>query len=210
MGIQNLTVIGVSSATLTMIMDILESNGEYPNIKIYNNLNIEFDKEYKNDNFKLDFTETIEDNIILGGTNTKVRRKLLNVITEDKLDLFINLISKNVDISSTVKLGKGLMINGMVCIAGQTTIDDYVFINRGVSIGHHTKIGKLTTINPGANIAGNVSIGENCQIGMGVNIIDNIKIGDNTIIGAGSLVTKDVPSNVVAYGNPCKIIRNNE
>ena len=65
------------------------------------------------------------------------------------------------------------------------------------------------TINPGVNIAGNVTIGEGCQIGIGANIIDGVKIGDNTIIGAGSLVTKNIPDNVVAYGNPCKIIRKN-
>jgi acetyltransferase-like isoleucine patch superfamily enzyme len=45
---------------------------------------------------------------------------------------------------------------------------------------------------------------------MGSNIIDNVKIGKNVIIGAGSLVTKDIPDNVVAYGNPCKIVRKNE
>ena len=41
-------------------------------------------------------------------------------------------------------------------------------------------------------------------------IIDGIKIGRNSVIGAGSVVTKDIPDNVVAYGNPCKIIRENE
>jgi sugar O-acyltransferase (sialic acid O-acetyltransferase NeuD family) len=210
MEIQNLTIIGVSSATITMILDILESNKNFYNINIYNNLNIDFDKEYLNDNFKINFTNTINDNIILGGANTKVRKKLFEVVPNNKMNSFVNLISKNVDISSTVKLGKGLIINGMVCIAGQTNIDDFVFINRGVSIGHHTFIGKFTTINPGVNIAGNVSIGENCQIGMGTNIIDDIKIGENTIIGAGSLVTKHIPSNVVAYGSPCKIIRLND
>jgi acetyltransferase-like isoleucine patch superfamily enzyme len=43
---------------------------------------------------------------------------------------------------------------------------------------------------------------------MGTNVLDGITIGENTVIGAGSNVTKDVPSNVVAYGNPCKIIKN--
>ena len=44
---------------------------------------------------------------------------------------------------------------------------------------------------------------------MGSNIIDGITIGNNVIIGAGSVVTKNIPDNVVAYGNPCKIIREN-
>jgi acetyltransferase-like isoleucine patch superfamily enzyme len=44
---------------------------------------------------------------------------------------------------------------------------------------------------------------------MGTNILHQVKIGKNTIIGAGSLVTKDIPDNVVAYGSPCKIIKEN-
>jgi len=45
---------------------------------------------------------------------------------------------------------------------------------------------------------------------MGTNILNQVKIGKNTIIGAGSVVTKDIPDNVVAYGSPCKIIRDNQ
>ncbi len=52
-----------------------------------------------------------------------------------------------------------------------------------------------------------VSIGKNCWIGAGVLIMPGITIGDNTVIGAGSVVTKDIPPNVVAVGNPCKVMR---
>ena len=52
-----------------------------------------------------------------------------------------------------------------------------------------------------------VYIGENTWIGAGVVIVPGIKIGKNVIIGAGSIVTKDIPDNVVAVGNPCKVIR---
>ena len=52
-----------------------------------------------------------------------------------------------------------------------------------------------------------VRIGRNCWIGAGVIIVPGITIGDNVVIGAGSVVTKDLPSNVVAVGNPCKILR---
>ena len=90
-----------------------------------------------------------------------------------------------------------------------TTIGNFASINRHVSIGHHTTIGDYCSINPGTNIAGNVTIGEGTTIGMGVNIIDGIKIGKNTIVGAGSVVTKDIPDNVIAYGSPCKVIRDN-
>ncbi len=52
-----------------------------------------------------------------------------------------------------------------------------------------------------------VRIGRNCWIGAGVLIMPGIMIGDNTVIGAGSVVTKDIPSNVVAVGNPCRVLR---
>ena len=52
-----------------------------------------------------------------------------------------------------------------------------------------------------------VHIGKNCWIGAGAVIVPGVTIGDNTVIGAGSVVTKDIPSNVVAVGNPCKILR---
>lgn len=52
-----------------------------------------------------------------------------------------------------------------------------------------------------------VHIGKNCWIGAGAVIVPGVTIGDNTVIGAGSIVTKDIPANVVAVGNPCKVLR---
>ena len=53
-----------------------------------------------------------------------------------------------------------------------------------------------------------VHIGRNCWIGAGAIIVPGVTIGDNVVIGAGSVVTKDIPSNVVAVGNPCRVLRN--
>ena len=52
-----------------------------------------------------------------------------------------------------------------------------------------------------------VHIGKNCWIGAGAIVLPGVTIGDNTVIGAGSVVTKDIPSNVVALGNPCMVVR---
>lgn len=52
-----------------------------------------------------------------------------------------------------------------------------------------------------------VHIGKNCWLGAGVLVMPGITIGDNSVIGAGSVVTKDIPSNVIAVGNPCKVLR---
>ncbi len=52
-----------------------------------------------------------------------------------------------------------------------------------------------------------VHIGKNCWLGAGVIVMPGVSIGDNSVIGAGSIVTKDIPANVVAVGNPCRVMR---
>lgn len=52
-----------------------------------------------------------------------------------------------------------------------------------------------------------IHIGCNCWIGAGAVILPGVSVGDNTVVGAGSIVTKDLPANVIAVGNPCRILR---
>ncbi len=52
-----------------------------------------------------------------------------------------------------------------------------------------------------------IHIGKNCWLGAGAIVLPGITIGDNTVVGAGSIVTKDLPANVVAVGNPCRVVR---
>lgn len=64
----------------------------------------------------------------------------------------------------------------------------------------------------GENIALNnrkksIEIGDNVWIGANVTILPNVKIGNNSVLGAGSVVTKDIPPDVIAVGNPCKVLR---
>lgn len=52
-----------------------------------------------------------------------------------------------------------------------------------------------------------VHIGKNCWLGAGVLVMPGVTIGDNSVIGAGSVVTKDIPPDVIAVGNPCRVLR---
>lgn len=52
-----------------------------------------------------------------------------------------------------------------------------------------------------------IRVGKNCWLGAGAVVLPGVTIGDNTVIGAGSVVTKDIPANVVAVGNPCRVLR---
>ena len=89
----------------------------------------------------------------------------------------------------------------------------------------HIYVGDYTMIGPNVTIAtaghpilpvlreqayqynASVHIGRNCWLGAGVIVLPGVTIGDNSVIGAGSIVTKDIPSNVIAVGNPCRVLR---
>lgn len=95
-----------------------------------------------------------------------------------------------------------------------TLVDDTdIFIGDGVMIGPNVTIATAGhPIDPELrkkvaqyNIP--VKIGNNVWIGAGAVILPGITIGDNSVIGAGSIVTKDIPSDVVAVGNPCRVLR---
>lgn len=104
--------------------------------------------------------------------------------------------------------------NNVYCNFGCTFVDDT-----------HIYVGDCTMFGPNVTIAtaghpilpalrekayqynAPVHIGRNCWIGAGAIIVPGVTIGDNTVIGAGSVVTKDIPANVVAVGNPCRVLR---
>ena len=91
--------------------------------------------------------------------------------------------------------------------------DDHIYVgdytmfgpNVIISTGGHPILPELRQ--QGYQFNAPVHIGKNCWIGAGAMIMPGVTIGDNTVIGAGSVVTKDIPANVVAVGNPCRVMR---
>ena len=108
-----------------------------------------------------------------------------------------------------VHLGRDVYFNFNV-----TLVDD-----TDIYIGDNTMIGPNTVIataghpvcpeirEKGGQFNIPVRIGKNCWLGAGVIVLPGITIGDNTVVGAGSIVTHDLPANVVAAGNPCRVLR---
>lgn len=110
---------------------------------------------------------------------------------------------------------------------GHVHFGKYVYANFNLTMvdDTHIYVGDYTMIGPNVTIASaghpilpelrekgyqynmQVHIGKNCWIGAGSVILPGVTIGDNTVIGAGSVVTKDIPENVVAVGNPCRVLR---
>lgn len=126
-------------------------------------------------------------------------------ITQPSIHTFIHPTAY---VASEVIVGNGVFIEPKVIVSTQTKIGFGTTIKRGVSVGHHNKLGTFCELNPGVILSGNVVIGDNCIIGTGTTVKDGITIGNNSFIGMGSNVVKNMPSGVVAYGNPCKVMKN--
>lgn len=113
------------------------------------------------------------------------------------------------DYGTNITIGDNFYANhGLVVLDGaQVTIGSNVFIAPGVGIhtaGHPVDVDRR---NQGLEYALPVTIGNNAWIGASATILPGVTIGDNSVIGAGSVVVKDIPANVVAVGNPCRVIR---
>ena len=108
-----------------------------------------------------------------------------------------------------VHFGKNIYANFNLTLVDDTHIyvGDYTMFGPNVTVATagHPILPELRK--EGYQYNAPINIGKNCWIGAGAIILPGITIGDNVVIGAGSIVTKDIPSNVVAVGNPCKVLR---
>lgn len=97
--------------------------------------------------------------------------------------------------------------NLTVLDTGRITIGDHVFIGPNVGLYAPAHPLDIETRNAGLESAAGITIGNNVWIGGSVCVLPGVRIGDGAVIGAGSVVTHDIPPNVVAVGNPCRPIR---
>lgn len=106
-------------------------------------------------------------------------------------------------------LGKNVYANFNLTLVDDTDIfiGSYVMIGPNVTIATAGHPIEPNLRKKAAQFNIPVHIGENVWIGSGAVILPGVHIGDNSVIGAGSVVTKDIPANVVAVGNPCRILR---
>lgn len=113
------------------------------------------------------------------------------------------------DYGFNVKVGKNFYSNHNLVIldCAEVIFGDNVFV--GPNCGFYTAIHPIDAQqrNTGVELAKPINVGSDVWFGGGVTVLPGVTIGDNVVIGAGSVVVKDIPSGVVAVGNPCKPIR---
>jgi len=120
---------------------------------------------------------------------------------------FVNAIHPSVVIGNTTEIGVGIVAMAGCIFNPKAKIGNFTFFATGAQVEHDNTIHDFASISAGSITGGYVTLGKYSAITLGVTVLDRIEIGENTVVGAGSLVIKSLPDNVLAYGNPAKIIR---
>ena len=137
----------------------------------------------------------------------EILKDLLGYVADD--EFLINQPFR-CDYGKQISIGKRFFanFNFTVLDEARVTIGDDCFIGPNVSIYTACHSTDSVERNSRQEWAKPVTIGHNVWIGGSVTILPGVTIGDNVSIGAGSVVVKDIPSNSIAVGNPCKVIKN--
>ncbi|MBK7666226.1 MAG: acetyltransferase [Sphingobacteriaceae bacterium] len=141
--------------------------------------------------------------VAIGDNN--LREKVQGSLEKFNVEI-VNAIHNTAVISTTVKLGIGILISPGAIINSMAQIGNGTICNSSSVIEHECVLGDYVHIGPGTVLCGNVRVGNNTLIGAGSVVIPNITIGKNVIIGAGSVVVKDVPDNTVIKRKSGKVI----
>jgi len=144
--------------------------------------------------------------IAIGYKHRGFRKEVYEHLKRDQVPLvtFVHP-SSYVEKSAVIKEGSIVLVNCTVDMHAQ--LCENVFLSSRCFVSHNVKIGRHTYCGPAANLAGNTEVGECCFMGINTTTIDGVKIGMNVQTAAGSVLTKDVPSNVLMAGVPAVVKR---
>ena len=142
-------------------------------------------------------------------TKVEEKKRILEKLFQKEINIMGIEPNFYCDYGFNIYLGKNFYSNHNLVIldANKVEFGDNVFV--GPNCGFYTSGHPLDyeTRNKGLEYAKPIKVGNNVWIGGNVCVMPGITIGDNVVIGAGSVVNKNIPSNCVAVGNPCKVIK---
>lgn len=148
--------------------------------------------------------------IVSIGVN-KIRKMIVERLTRSNPAIVFGLaIHPSAVVSPSAKIGEGTVVMAGTVINADAVIGKHCIINTGATVDHDCVIEDFCHIAPGAHISGATHVGEGTWIGVGSSVIQCLNIGRDCMIGAGSVVVKDIPDNVTAFGCPAKVVTNKQ
>jgi sugar O-acyltransferase (sialic acid O-acetyltransferase NeuD family) len=137
-----------------------------------------------------------------------VRHRLVERIRSVVPDLpFLTAIHPSAQIAHSARVGNGSVILPGAIVCANAVVGEFCIVNTRASLDHDGKMENFSSFAPAVTAGGLVTIKPFAAVMLGVNIIESVCIGEHSVVGAGSLVLRDVPAFVVAYGSPAKVIR---
>lgn len=139
--------------------------------------------------------------------HSEYRRKLIEKIRKDAPSIeLVPLVDRRAIVSEGVEISPGAFIEAGSVLGPDTHVGAGVIIDTGAVVSHDCHIGAHSHLSPGCVLSGIVRLEENVLVGVGASVNSQVTIGRNAVITPGSAVVSDLPDDVVASGNPAKII----
>ena len=194
------------------LLEIFHQKNQTENLCFYDDVNtdapdflFEKFKVLKTENEAKEYFEKVSPEFIIGIGNPRLRKFLYEKFTKLGGNA-TTIISENAEVGSF----GNIIENGVIITSGNIITNDIkikrgTMVNLSCTIGHDTTIGEFVEICPNVSISGRCTIGNLVFIGTGATILPDITIGNNSVVAAGSVVTKDVPDNVLVAGIPAII-----
>lgn len=151
------------------------------------------------------FNQGLKKAFVAIGNNNK-RKELCEHLENIGFEL-VSLIDPSSFVSREAMIGKGVLIMPNVYVGHGSEIGNFTVCQANSIISHYVKIGTAVNISYGSIVSAYSSVGDFSRICIGAKIINKMVVGKSALVGAGSVVTKSVPSGVVTYGIPAKVIR---
>jgi sugar O-acyltransferase (sialic acid O-acetyltransferase NeuD family) len=197
------------------LLEIFSQNNALTNLYFFDNVSEKVPGKLFNqfliirdfDQVRKVFNETGDHSFCLGLGNPLLRHRLYYQFVEAGGNL-TSVISLKADIGKfDTIIGPGCCILSGVVITSSVKLGKGCLVNPNATISHDSSLGDFVEVSPGVNVTGNCHVGHYSFLGSNCVILPKVTIGKNVIVGAGAVVTKDIPDNSVAAGVPAVVKR---
>ena len=146
------------------------------------------------------------DEVVLAIGDNRIRENLASELRGREIR-WGTVVHPRAVVSASAVIGTGSVILANAVVHTGARVGSHVVVNTGVVIEHDCVVEEFASLSPGVCMAGRVRVGRRAFLSVGVILAPRASVGNDTVIGAGSVVIKEVPASVVAYGNPARIVR---